>query len=359
MKILYIAWRPGIGGLQTTLRNRILALASQGITAEVLFMARGDGEDIFHNIPFSFARDSKDFKRKINKGKYDFISFIFTIDYLKHVPSTFKGKILYEVRGWSPKVAKHIRQIGKDQSAHAIICIAKYLAPLVKKHLQSNIPTYIDGNTVNPMFHFIHPNLRKKNNFRKSQNQSKIIGFVGRAEESKNWKEFIQICENVALTEKIEMWFMCNPNSSHDFDELVKVSSEEHLNRMTKILGLVPNHKMPEVYSIIKSSGGCILSTSRREGLGNSILEPMACGLPVVSSDVPGKNEVITHATNGMLYSLGDINNGAYMVKQVLQNKNLRKMIIRNSLKKINKHYRDLPYAKRYIKILSEINRIK
>lgn len=46
MKILYIAWRPGIGGLQTTLRNRILALKTYKIRAEVMFINKGEGEEI-------------------------------------------------------------------------------------------------------------------------------------------------------------------------------------------------------------------------------------------------------------------------------------------------------------------------
>ncbi len=89
--------------------------------------------------------------------------------------------------------------------------------------------------------------------------------------------------------------------------------------------------------------------------MGNAILEPMSCGLPVVSSDIPGKNEVIKHGFNGMLYKPGDINSGAYMVKEVLVNKELRRKMIRNGLKRINKHFVDAVYVKRYTTILSKI----
>lgn len=357
MRILYVAWRPGVGGLQTTLRNRIIALKANGIQAEVLFINQGDGESIFNSIPFSYVRNVKDFKRKINKGKYNFISFIYTLEYLKHIPSSFKGKVLYEVRGWSPKVAKDIRRIGINKSVDAIICIAKYLAPLVKKNTKKYIPVFVDGNTVNTMFHFIAPSLRMNNDYPTPDKDCKVIGFVGRIEESKNWREFIQICEKVALTEKIELWFVCNPKSSHDYNELLRVCSSEHLKPITRMVDLVPNTIMPEVYSVIKSSGGCILSTSRREGLGNAILEPMACGLPVVSSDVPGKNEVIKHASNGLLYTLGDVDQGVKMVMRVLLNKKQRRKIIKSGIKTINKHYTDSVYVNRYVKILSKINK--
>jgi glycosyltransferase involved in cell wall biosynthesis len=45
---------------------------------------------------------------------------------------------------------------------------------------------------------------------------------------------------------------------------------------------------------------------SRMEGLPNALLEAMACGLPTISSPLPGVSEVIEHNTNGLLISPGD-----------------------------------------------------
>jgi glycosyltransferase involved in cell wall biosynthesis len=47
--------------------------------------------------------------------------------------------------------------------------------------------------------------------------------------------------------------------------------------------------------------------TSESEGLSNSIMEYMACGLPVVCSDVGGNPELVRHDENGYLFEAGDI----------------------------------------------------
>ncbi len=49
-----------------------------------------------------------------------------------------------------------------------------------------------------------------------------------------------------------------------------------------------------------------IWSTSAYEGLSNVIMEAMAAARPVVATDIPGTNELISHGETGMLFPVGD-----------------------------------------------------
>ena len=40
---------------------------------------------------------------------------------------------------------------------------------------------------------------------------------------------------------------------------------------------------------------------SYRDGVPNALLEAAACGLPIVTTDVPGCRDVVTHGLNGLL----------------------------------------------------------
>ncbi|MBU5350622.1 glycosyltransferase [Paenibacillus lautus] len=340
--------------MQTTLRNRILALQKYGVKSEVAFFARGDGEYIFKDIPHCFIGSAEHFKRKINEGNYNYLSFIYSLEYLPHVPDRFAGKIIYEVRGWNERIAQYISNLNKYGRLDGIICIAEYLKPMVRR-LARNIPVFVDGNTVHPMFHYRKPSDRSWKECPVPQKDHKVIAYVGRIERSKNWREFVRICAKLSKTEKIEPWIICNRDTTREYPRLLRKSSRKGLGHVLKVISHVPNHYMPEVYSVIKDTGGCILSTSTREGLGNHILEPMACTLPIVSSNVPGKNEIITHRHNGLLYQLGDIDRSVRYVKEVITDQRLRDTLQKNGLRKIRKVFNEEKYANRYLKILSEL----
>lgn len=60
-----------------------------------------------------------------------------------------------------------------------------------------------------------------------------------------------------------------------------------------------------DVGAVLSISEVCVLS-SRSEGFSNAILEYMAAGLPVVSTDVGGAREAIVHGETGYIVPAGD-----------------------------------------------------
>jgi len=64
-----------------------------------------------------------------------------------------------------------------------------------------------------------------------------------------------------------------------------------------RLLGELPQARLPQVYS----AADALVLASSREGWANVLLEAMACGTPVVASDVWGTREVVTSADAGVL----------------------------------------------------------
>lgn len=73
---------------------------------------------------------------------------------------------------------------------------------------------------------------------------------------------------------------------------------------------------------------------SYNEGLCNVLVESMASGTPVISTDCPhGPNEIITHASDGFLTKVGDQPELASRVLEVLQDSKLRAKLAKAAVK--------------------------
>jgi glycosyltransferase involved in cell wall biosynthesis len=55
------------------------------------------------------------------------------------------------------------------------------------------------------------------------------------------------------------------------------------------------------------------------EGQSNTILEAMACGVPVVATDIPGTRDLVEHDVTGILYAQGDVGRLTRITNQLLR----------------------------------------
>ena len=80
------------------------------------------------------------------------------------------------------------------------------------------------------------------------------------------------------------------------------------------------------------------VSSSLDEGMPNSMLEAMACGLPIVASDIPAHREIIKSGENGLLISSQNPKELAGAIEILVKNKSLRQELGKNNVKKIKKY---------------------
>jgi len=89
-------------------------------------------------------------------------------------------------------------------------------------------------------------------------------------------------------------------------------SQEKALRRLVDRLGLkeravfhgtASTHELPDVYR----SADLYMSASHSDGSSVSLMEAMACGLPVLVSDIPGNREWVNEDEQGWLFKDGDM----------------------------------------------------
>lgn len=78
---------------------------------------------------------------------------------------------------------------------------------------------------------------------------------------------------------------------------------------------------------------------SLREGFGLSILEAMACQIPVVATDIYGLSDAVINKYNGLKYRAGNIDGLAKQLEKLIQNKRLRNTLGKNGRKFIKLNF--------------------
>ncbi|MBI3194421.1 MAG: glycosyltransferase family 4 protein [Ignavibacteriae bacterium] len=152
----------------------------------------------------------------------------------------------------------------------------------------------VPGSGVDPeYFYFVEP-IEKKD--------ETIFLFIGRILLDKGVKEFVEAaevvkknfpCARFQLLGKID-----EGNPSYVSKNTIKTWSHHY--------GIEYLGELTDVRNIIKDADVVVLP-SYREGIPRSILEAMAMGKAIITTDVPGCRETVLHNTNGLLIPPRDL----------------------------------------------------
>ena len=125
----------------------------------------------------------------------------------------------------------------------------------------------------------------------------------------------------------------------------------EKLNIENQILfsGYIEREKMLQEYQ----KADIFVLPSYNEGMSNALLEAMACGLPVVVTDVGGTKELVEDGGNGYVFNTGDEKKLHEILKNIYNNKDRLKELGENSrIKAKNLSWNKI--VNTYIKLLIE-----
>lgn len=122
--------------------------------------------------------------------------------------------------------------------------------------------------------------------------------------------------------------------------EIIKNVSDE------KLLMMYNSADLFVLPSIVDSQGNT-------EGLGVVLLEAMACGLPVIGSNVGGISDIVLDSDTGLLVMEKDVDNIYHTLRSVIENENLGRQLSVNGLKMIKNEYTWEIIAEKYLKLFN------
>ena len=87
---------------------------------------------------------------------------------------------------------------------------------------------------------------------------------------------------------------------------------------------------------------------SRLEGIPRCLMEAMVARVPVIASDIPGCNDLITHEENGLLFKLDDVKSLSSYIDKVAGSQALREQYARKALGVVTEKYSAKRMAEEY-----------
>ena len=138
---------------------------------------------------------------------------------------------------------------------------------------------------------------------------------------------------------------------------------EDELNPvLPNTAALIKNNKQGVVYcgkqSDVKpflAASQCLVLPSYREGFGMVLMEAGAMGLPVISSDIIGCNNVVNTNENGLLVQPGSVDDLYSKMKMMVENKELYRKFASNTRLSIQRRFEQKKLWEKYLEFYIKI----
>jgi glycosyltransferase involved in cell wall biosynthesis len=132
----------------------------------------------------------------------------------------------------------------------------------------------------------------------------KCVLYVGRVNEKKGVGDLIRAFEIASNRQRDCILAVAGSGDGKYVEGLVKEVSRAGLDDGVYFLGPVPNREMP---ALMRAADIIAYATREGEGIPRALLEGMACGKPVVATEVAGIPEAVIDGVTGFVVKPRDI----------------------------------------------------
>jgi glycosyltransferase involved in cell wall biosynthesis len=150
----------------------------------------------------------------------------------------------------------------------------------------------------------------------------KCVLYVGRVNEKKGVGDLIRAFEIISNRQRDCVLAVAGSGDRKYVDGLVKEVSRAGLDDRVYFLGPVPNREMP---TLMRAADIIAYATREGEGIPRALLEGMACGKPVVATEVAGIPEAVIDGVTGFVVKPRDVAALADRLSTLLVDDSLRR----------------------------------
>lgn len=343
--ILHIIDSVGIGGAQSMLFELYHSFNTYypQYPQRVIYLqsSRSDNQFISsYDVPCTLSKNNDWILKKINKGKNTVVIYhkLASSGYklLDLIKSRTKAKILvinhtfYKSSAWS-----------NTKSVDVMVAVSNHMLENMNKWYPRIKKIHICNSVSSSRYKNIKPRGRNKKNILLTGRVNRICGW----KHSNYWNEW---CRDVKLPIKMVHEYIgggIGRSNKHTRGSIQKGRNTVHM------MGSISNFS--EKISIIKDWDIFFYETNKDEGISMSILESLACGVPVVCSNHFGNKEIIEDGVNGYVFK--DMNHAkrilTYFINNPKELDRLKESTKLHFLEQLNSKY----MAYEYIKAMEDI----
>lgn len=326
--IIHIIYQLSTGGLENGLINLINNLPQQHYAHHIICLTHADA--FKHRIgvnnvkvhslekqPGSLWRYYPKLYRMIKKIKPDIVHTRNLAAIECQIPA-FCARVPYRIH------SEHGRDVSDLEGNHAkYIWLRRALSPLIHQFipLSKDIEHYlikkikIKKENIVQIYNGV--DLSRFSQKTNHQNKEIVITFVGRLQPVKNVTLLVRAFHAILQEgiDQIRLWIVGEGPLKQSLMQLT-----QDLKISDKVDFLGDSHEVPALLA----QSDIFVQPSLFEGISNTILEAMSCGLPILASDVGGNAELVRHNDNGYLFPSNDVVQLKRLLLQYIQQDALR-----------------------------------
>jgi len=212
------------------------------------------------------------------------------------------------------------------------IAVTKMEIPIIKEYGADNdhihfIPHGVNTDIFKPVD---GSSLKKKLGLENSD----IILYVGRIAKGKGVDKLIKIL-NLAIKKNKNIKLVIIGGDAGYLPIVKNLIRQFNLSKFVTLVGYVSKQNLPEYYSM----ADLIVYPSRQEIFGLVLCEAMACGKPVIGSDIMGPSEIILNGKTGYTSNFKDLNKLSEMIVDLFDNRKLLTQMGKKGLERVQESY--------------------